>query len=186
MRGSLGRHLILGGDFNASFYGLTDLHHVEGSIPRHKRYLARTSITRSCGRTGPDGDEHLDGRRLRTGTVHTMQLDGTWRRPDANGLYHGNEETGSKTGASVGLRLVHDGSQGGACCSFAESETETLCETCMAKTLALRNCRDAQIDGDHRDDWYRTREGRHFEQAEPNSLCRAIWRKRRALKRENI
>ena len=69
----------------------------------HKRYFARTNIRHCCGRTGPDGDEHMDGRRLRTGTVHTKQLDGSWGRRDANGLHHGIMETGSKTNAGVGL-----------------------------------------------------------------------------------
>ena len=48
----------------------------------HERYPARTSIARKCGRIGPDGDEHLDGRRLRSEFVHTMQLDGSWRCAD--------------------------------------------------------------------------------------------------------
>ena len=71
----------------------------------------------------------MDGCRLRTPVVHTKQLDGTLRRGDANGRYHGIGETGSKTSASTGLRLVQDGSKGGACCSLVEIETETLCET---------------------------------------------------------
>ena len=47
------------------------------------------------------------------------------------------------------------------------------------------NCKGAQIDGDQRYDLLqKKREGRHLGQAELNRLCRAIWRKRRALKRE--
>ena len=42
----------------------------------HKRYPACTSIAHCCGRTGPDGDEQMDGRRLRAGMVHTIQLCG--------------------------------------------------------------------------------------------------------------
>ena len=48
----IGQHLILGGDFNASFYGLTDFPS-RGRVDTktensdgHKRYLARTSMTR--------------------------------------------------------------------------------------------------------------------------------------------
>ena len=135
MRGRLGQHLILGGDFNASFYGLTDFHLVGESIPRPRTLTDTNDTLRAralhavVGRAGLDDDEHLDGRRLRTGAVHTMQLDGNWRRADANGFYHGIEETGSKTSASIGLRLVQDGSLCGACCSFVEIETETFCET---------------------------------------------------------
>ena len=129
MRGWLGQHLILGGDFHVSFNLLTDYHHVGESIPR-PRTLTDTngSLHARALHAVVAGDEHLDGRRLRTG-----QLDGSWRRADTNGLYHNLEETGSKTGANAGLRLVQDRPWGGACCSFAESENETLCETCMAK-----------------------------------------------------
>ena len=95
----------------------------------HERCFARTSVTRCCGRPGLDGDEHMDGRKLRTGTVHTKQLDRTWGRTDANGLHHDLEETGSKTGASDGLRLVQAGPHGGACCSFVASGNEILCRT---------------------------------------------------------
>ena len=44
----------------------TDAENTDG----HKRYHARTGISHCCGRAGPDGDEQMDGRRLRTGTVH--------------------------------------------------------------------------------------------------------------------
>ena len=88
-QGRVGQHLILGGDFNACFHGLTDFHHVRESIPRSRTLtdtndtLRAPSITRWCGRAGLDGDDHMDRRRLRTGTAHTKQLDGTWRRADA-------------------------------------------------------------------------------------------------------
>ena len=37
--GRPGQHLILGGDFNVSLYGLTDYHHVEESIPRPRMLM---------------------------------------------------------------------------------------------------------------------------------------------------
>ena len=94
MHGRSGQHLISVGDFNVSFPGLTDFHHVGESIPRSRTLTdtndtLRKSVTRCPGRAGPDGGEHMDGRKLRTGTVHTMQLDGTWGRTDSNGLFHG-------------------------------------------------------------------------------------------------
>ena len=90
---------MLVADFNASFHGLTHFHDVGESITEtenvdgHERHLARTRTGRCCGTAGPDGDEHMDGRKLRTGTVHTKQVDGTWGRTDAHGLYHGIEGT---------------------------------------------------------------------------------------------
>ena len=89
----------------------------------HERLTACASFAHCRGRTGLDGDERLDGRRRRTGAVHMVQLDGPWRIVNTNGLRH-DLETGSKTGASAGLRLVEDGPQGGACCSFTENENE--------------------------------------------------------------
>ena len=73
-------HLILVGHFNASFHGLTDFHRVGESIPRPKtlthtkRFLARTTTSHCCGRAGPDGDEHMDGHKLRKGTVNKVLL----------------------------------------------------------------------------------------------------------------
>ena len=170
----LGQHLILCGDFNESFYGLTDCHHVGESIPRPRTLTATNDTMRALASHAVVAEMDLTvtnacGRRLRTGTVHMMQLDGTWRRADTNGPHHGVEETGSKTGASTGLRLVQDGSQGGACFFFGESETEILCETwsdfawlltdsknwaAMAPP-ACGHCKGAQFDKDQRDDWDR-------------------------------
>ena len=109
----------------------------------HTRYPARTSIAHCFCRIGPDGEEHLDGRRIISGFVHTLQLNGSWRRADTNGLYHDFEETGSKTGTSTGIRLIHDGSHGGSCCPLVESEKEIakmryLCETWSAWLEARR------------------------------------------------
>ena len=47
-----------------------------------------TRFTHCRDRNGLDGDEHLDGRRHRVGIVHTVQLDGLWRRVDTHGFYH--------------------------------------------------------------------------------------------------
>ena len=101
----LGQPLILGGDFNARFYGLTDFRHAKNSIPR-PRTLTGTNHTLRAGERHTVVAE-LDltvtntwmTRKLRIGTVHTKQLDGTRGRIDANGLHHDIEETGSKTNA---------------------------------------------------------------------------------------
>ena len=60
MRGRHGQHLILGGDFNPSLYGLTDCHHVGESTPRPRT----PTDTNDTLRARVLGDEHLDGRRL--------------------------------------------------------------------------------------------------------------------------
>ena len=40
----------------------------------HERFTARESTAHCCGRTGPDGDEHMDGRGLRTRAINMLQL----------------------------------------------------------------------------------------------------------------
>ena len=78
MSGRPGQHLVLGGDFNVSLQGLTDHHHVgetENAVG-HEQFTARESFAHCCGRAGLDGDEHLDGRRLRTRVIHTFQFVG--------------------------------------------------------------------------------------------------------------
>ena len=55
------QHVILGGDFNANLFGMTDSFHVGESIPkteyddRHKRFVACESFTHDGNRTGFDG-----------------------------------------------------------------------------------------------------------------------------------
>ena len=85
----------------------------------HERFTARKSIAHCCGRAGLDGDEHLDGRGLRTGAVHTVQLD------PAQSL----TQMDFVMSSSAGLRLVQDRSQGGVCCSFTEDENELFEES---------------------------------------------------------
>ena len=150
----------------------------------------------------------MDGRKLRTGTVHTKQLVGTWRRTDAKGLHHGIEETGRKTNARNGLRLVQDTSEGGSCSSFIEIATETLCETwsesetetltdwknwdaldpLLLETVNAHKMAETMVmtvtELELKTLLQKKREGQHLERAELNRLCRAIWRNRRALKRE--
>ena len=111
MSGKPGQHLILGGDFNVSMRGLTDYHHIEELIPRPRTLLDSNDSLR--GRTGLDGDEHLDGRRLRTRAMHTLQLVGPRGIVGTNGLHHVFKEIRNETRASAGLRLVLDRSQGG-------------------------------------------------------------------------
>ena len=131
--GRAGQLLILGGDFNVSFYGLTDYHHVgewdlkTENVDGHKRFTACTSFAHCRGRAGLDGDEHLDGRRLRR-VIHTFQLVEPRAIVDTTGLHHVFKETRKLTRASAGLRLVQDRSQGSVCCSFTENENETYGE----------------------------------------------------------
>ena len=75
-----------------------------------------------------DGDEHLDGRRLRTRATHTLQLVGPRGIVDTNGLHHVFKEIRNEIRASAGLRLVQDRSQGGVCCPFTENENEVYDE----------------------------------------------------------
>ena len=98
-----GRHLILGGDFNASFHGLTDFHHAGESTPRP--------------RTLTDTNDTLRARALHA-VVAELDLTATNTRMDASSeqelhtrsswIHHCIEETGSKTHASDGLRLFQD------------------------------------------------------------------------------
>ena len=90
----------------------------------HERLLASESFAHDGGRNGLDGDKHLDERRHRTRAFHTIQLVKTRRFVDTNGFHHDFEKTGNETCAGSGLRLVQDGSQSGACCSFAKTENE--------------------------------------------------------------
>ena len=69
--------LILGGDFNVSLVGLTDSWRVNPKAENadgHKRFTASESFTHTGDRTGSDGGEHVDERRLRTRVVHTFKL----------------------------------------------------------------------------------------------------------------
>ena len=76
-----GQHLILGGDFNASFHGLTDFHHAGESIPRPRTLTDTNDTLRAralhavVAELDLTVDEHTDGRKLRTGMAHTKQLD---------------------------------------------------------------------------------------------------------------
>ena len=119
-------------------------------------------------------------------------------------FYRDNEESGSKMSALTRLQLVQYGSQCGAYCSFVEIETEILCATWTE--FAWLEARRLLAKSGHRnvdrlENWdvmelllleiakahtmmEKKREGRHLGRAELNRLCRAIWRKRRALKRE--
>ena len=54
----------------------TDMRSSRGRV----RCPVRTSITRCCGRAGPDGDKHLDGRKLRTGNLETRRRKWTLSR----------------------------------------------------------------------------------------------------------
>ena len=130
-----------------------------------------------------------------------MQLDGTWRRADTNGLYHGSVEIGSKTHASNGLRVVQDRSHAVLSLrsrlrhaakpglnlrgwkpndTWQKAATETLTDWKNWDALALLLFETAaRNDGDQGDDSDRTGLERAAEQTLPR------WRKRRALKREN-
>ena len=87
----LGQHLILGRGLQCELLidRLSSCGRIDTKTENtdgYKRFSALTSITRCRGITGLDGDEHMEERRLRTGTVHMMQLDGTLGRADTNGL----------------------------------------------------------------------------------------------------
>ena len=89
------------------------------NVDGQKRFTACKSFTHCSGRTGLDRDEHLDGRRLTTGAVHTLQLDGPSRRINANG---------SKTGRKCWTLTASRQTTGRCCYSFVEGENEIHCE----------------------------------------------------------
>ena len=121
MSGRPGQHLIQGGDFNVSSM-------LESRSQDRERcwtrtiFTARESIAHCCGRTGLDGDEHLDGRGLRTRAIYTLQLVGPCGSVDTKGLHHVYNEIRNETRANA------DRSQGGICCSYTENGNEVYDE----------------------------------------------------------
>ena len=121
------QHVILGGEFNASLYGMTD--HVGESTPRPRTLVytndsLRARAFHTMKTTGLDSDEHVDEYRHRTIAFHKIQLVKSPRLVDTNVFRHDFEKIGNETCAGSGLRLVQDGSQSGACCPFIETENE--------------------------------------------------------------
>ena len=129
MSGRAKQHLILG-DFDVSLYGKSDYFHVEESIPR-PRTLVDTSDSlraRALHTMVAELDLTVTNTWMNADTeqrtFHTIRLVKPRRFIDTNGFHHYSEKTGNETCAGSGLRLVQDGSQSGACCSFAETENE--------------------------------------------------------------
>ena len=146
--------MILGGDFNASLYGMTDYFHVGESTPRPRTLVYTNDSLRARAfhtmvTTGLDGDEHVDECRHRTRALHKIQVVKSPRLVDTNGFHHDFEKIGNETCAGSGLRLVQDGSQSGACCPFVETENEIhekeWCEPAWLgarRLMAQSGCRD--------------------------------------------
>ena len=121
----------------------------------HERLTESEIFTHDGGRTGLDGDEHVNERRRRTRAFHTIQLVKSPRFVDTNGFHHDFEKTGNETCAGSGLRLVQDGSQSGSCCLFVETENEIHVEERYEpawlgarRSVAQCGCRDADGLGD--------------------------------------
>ena len=116
-----GQHLILGGDFNASFYGLTDFHHVRESIPRPKTLTGTNDSLRARALHTVVAELDLTvtntwmDANLRTRTIHKEQLDGTRGRTDADVPNHGVEEAGTTATASAAVQVGITG-QVSLCC----------------------------------------------------------------------
>ena len=72
--------MILGGDFNASLYGMDRLFPCGGVDSKtknaggHERLTVSESFTHDGDRTGLDGDKHVDECRHRTRAFHAIQL----------------------------------------------------------------------------------------------------------------
>ena len=124
------QHLILGGDFDVSLYGMTDFYHVEEPIPRPRTLVDTSDSLRARALHTMVAELHLTvtntwmNADTEQRTFHTIRLVKTRRFVDTNGFHHYSEKTGNETCSGSGLRLVQDGSQRGACCSFAETENE--------------------------------------------------------------
>ena len=127
------QQVTLGGDFDASLYGMTDYFHVGESIPRP--------------RTLVDTNDSLRARALHTMVTELdLTVTNTWmnadterellklvkprRLVDTNGLHHDFKKIGNETCAGSRLRLVQDRSQSGVCSSFVETENEAHDEEC--------------------------------------------------------
>ena len=102
MSGRPGQHLIMGGDFDVTLYGLTDYHHVGESIPRPRTLMdtndlkgARAlhavvaELDLTVTNTWMDADSE---RELYT----RLQLDGPRRIVYTNGPHHDLEKTDQK------------------------------------------------------------------------------------------
>ena len=75
MSGRPGQHLILGGDFNVSLYGLTDCHHVGESIPRPRTLLDTNEL---------DTNDSLRARALHTFVAELdLTVTNTWMDADS-------------------------------------------------------------------------------------------------------
>ena len=78
MSGRPGQHLIVGRRHQREFVRIDRLSPYGRVDPKtenavgHERFTARESFAHCCGRAGLDGDEHVDGRRLRTRVIHTF------------------------------------------------------------------------------------------------------------------
>ena len=132
------QHEILGGDFNASLYGMTDYFHVGESIPR-PRTLVDTNVTELRARAVHTLVTELDltvtNTWMNADTERELFTRSSWSNPrrlvDTNGLHPDFEEIGNETCAGSGFRLVQDRSQSGAMQFFRlKTENEVHDEEC--------------------------------------------------------
>ena len=198
--------------------GNTEAEHIEG----HKRFLAGASTAHCRGRTGPDGDEHADGRKLRTrvGTRKSWTepmdaqkqmdfimvsrslaakkiqvLDFDWFKSDHRAVF---------AVLALRSRLRHSVVRSGVNLRGWMEVERHLAKSCFRDVDKLKklgcvdaaahgNCNGTQRGGDKSTDSDRIgaqnpsvakEERRTIPRARMPRLCRAIWRTRRALKRE--
>ena len=110
------QHVILGGDFNVSLFGMTDYLHVGESIPRPRTLVDTNDSLRARAlhtmvtELDLTVTKHVDECRHRTRAFHVFQLVKPRRLVDTNGLHHDFEKTGNETCAGswtqIGSRQI--------------------------------------------------------------------------------
>ena len=223
------QHVILGGDFNANLFGMTDYFHVGESIPR-PRTMKDTNDSlraRALHTMVTELDLTVTNTWMNADTERELFTRSSWSNPedlvDTNGLHHDFEKIGNETCAGAGLRLVQDRSHRTVYAVLSLRPKMRYTVKTVANLRGLNAPDDLWHDAAAATltDWKswnklapllvetakahrkveskemsvtelelktlllrKKKTGRYLERTELNWLCREIWRKRRALKRE--
>ena len=234
------QHVILGGDFNVSLFGMTDYLHVGESIPRPRTLIdtndslraralhtmvteldltvtntwmnadtERELFTRSSWSNPEDSLTQMDfimtSRKLEM--KHVQVLDSDWFKTDHRAVYAVlslRPKLRYTVKSAVNLRgwVPDDSWHDAAAATLTDWKNWNKLAPLLVETRPLRkddeqrrwNREDSQGDVEKcsrdRNGRLKTlllrkkKTGRYLERSELNWLCREIWRKRRALKRE--
>ena len=162
----------------------------------HERFTARESFAHCCGRTGLDGDEHLDGRRHRTRVFKRS----SWSDPVESLTQMDFIVTSRKSEMRRAQVLDSDWFKTDHRAVLAVHSLKTKmrfsvkrCELAWleARRLLTKSCgngevKEMSVTGIELKSLLlrKRRNGRQLGKIKLNWLCRAIWRRRGALQRE--